>query len=104
MAQSKNGQLAREPRTGLSPMTGYISAAYRRSESLSIDDLFQRGINFATGRSGKIDLIEAHKWFNLAAARGKASAADRREEIASEMSHAEIAEALRAAREWLSTQ
>lgn len=85
-------------------MTGYISAAYRRSESLSIDELFQLGISFATGRSGRIDLIEAHKWFNLAAANGKASAADRREEIASEMSREEIAEALRSAREWLATQ
>ncbi len=85
-------------------MTGYISAAYRRSESLSIDELFQRGISFATGRSGKIDLIEAHKWFNLAAAKGKASAAHHREEIASELSKDEIAEALRAAREWLASQ
>ncbi len=85
-------------------MTGYISAAYRRSESLSIDELFQRGINFATGRAGKIDLIEAHKWFNLAASRGRASAAHHREEIASEMSREEIAEALRAAREWIARQ
>lgn len=85
-------------------MTGYISAAYRRSESLSIDELFQRGISFATGRSGTVDLIEAHKWFNLAAAGGKNAAAHHREEIASEMSREEIAEALRAAREWLATQ
>jgi TPR repeat protein len=85
-------------------MTGYISAAYRRSEALSIDELFQRGISFATGRTGKIDLIEAHKWFNLAAAKGQSSAAHHREEIASEMSKEEIAEALRAAREWLASQ
>ena len=85
-------------------MTGYISAAYRRSEALSIDELFQRGISFATGRTGRIDLIEAHKWFNLAAAKGQSSAAQRREEIASEMSKEEIAEALRAAREWLASQ
>lgn len=89
---------------GFNPMTGYISAAYRRSEALSIEELFQRGITFATGRAGKIDLIEAHKWFNLAAAQGKTAAADHREEIASEMSREEIAEALRAAREWLATQ
>lgn len=85
-------------------MTGYISAAYHRSESISIEDLFQRGISFATGRTGKIDLIEAHKWFNLAAAKGQTSAAHHREEIAAEMSREEIAEALRAAREWLSGQ
>ncbi len=85
-------------------MTGYLSAAYRRSETLSIEDLFQRGIAFATGRSGPVNLIEAHKWFNLAAAKGESAAAERREEIATEMSREEIAEALRAAREWLSKQ
>lgn len=85
-------------------MTGNLSAAVRHGEALSIEDLFQRGIAFATGRQGSIDLIEAHKWFNLAAAKGKTAAAARREEIATEMSREEIAEALRAAREWLSTQ
>ena len=85
-------------------MTGYLSAAVRHGESHSIEDLFQRGIAFATGREGKIDLIEAHKWFNLAASKGKTAAAERREEIATEMSREEIAEALRAAREWISTQ
>ena len=85
-------------------MTGYLSAAVRHGESHSIEDLFQRGIAFATGREGKIDLIEAHKWFNLAASKGKVAAAERREEIATEMSREEIAEALRAAREWIATQ
>lgn len=49
------------------------------------------------------DRVAAHKWFNLAAARGNAKAADHRREIAAEMSPAEIAAAQRAAREWLTT-
>ncbi len=54
--------------------------------------------------SGELfDRIAAHKWFNLAAARGNWKAAEHRREIAAEMSAAEIAAAQRAAREWLNT-
>ncbi len=67
-----------------------------------IEDLISRGIAFASGRKGRVDLVEAHKWFNLAAVGGDSDAVRRREEIASEMSRDEIAEALRAARTWLS--
>jgi TPR repeat protein len=45
--------------------------------------------------------IEAHKWFNIAAMRGNAEAALLRQELAAEMTPAEIAGAQRAAREWL---
>jgi TPR repeat protein len=48
-----------------------------------------------------IDLIEAHKWFNIAAARGNREATRLRREIAAEMSDGEIATAQRAARDWL---
>jgi hypothetical protein len=68
----------------------------------STAELFERGLAFAAGRCGEIDLIEAHKCFNLAAAAGDASAARCREELAAEMSRAQLAEALRAAREWVS--
>lgn len=52
--------------------------------------------------SGELfDRIAAHKWFNLAAARGNRKAIDHRREIAAEMSAMEIAAAQRAAREWL---
>ncbi len=47
------------------------------------------------------DLIEAHKWFNLAASRGHEEAALCRADVADEMSAREIAEAQRRAREWL---
>jgi uncharacterized protein len=65
-------------------------------------DFFQLGLAYSTGREGPVDLIEAHKWFNIAAARGDRMAAQHREELASEMSREEIAAALRAAREWIS--
>lgn len=69
---------------------------------LSTENFFERGLAFASGRTGQVDLIEAHKCFNLAAASGNPGAARRREELATEMSRDQIAEALRAAREWLS--
>ena len=55
----------------------------------------------SAGREVALDLIAAHKWFNLAALRGNAEAKRYRMEIASEMSRAEVAEAQRQAREWL---
>lgn len=61
----------------------------------------ERGIDCATGRAGALDLIEAHKWFNIAALRGDAEAARRRQEIAGELQPGDIAAALRRAREWL---
>jgi TPR repeat protein len=66
------------------------------------ESFFERGLAYSTGREGQTDLIEAHKWFNIAASRGYEIAARHREELACEMSRAEIAAALRAAREWIS--
>ena len=65
------------------------------------EHLFQLGLAVSTGAAGRVDIIEAHKWFNIAAARGDKIAALHREEIASEMTREEIAAALRAAREWM---
>lgn len=64
-------------------------------------DMIEAGIGWASGRAGRIDLVEAHKWFNLAALRGEGRAVTHRAEVASEMTRAEIAQAQRAAREWL---
>lgn len=83
-------------------MSGHLHSAPDGEGGLSIQELFRRGIAFAAGRVGQVDLIEAHKCFNLAAAAGDAGAARMREEIAAEMTRDQIAEALRAAREWLS--
>ncbi len=62
---------------------------------------FQLGLSYATGRSVPLDLVSAHKWFNLAAHAGVAEAAGLRRELAAEMSPDEIALAQRAAREHL---
>lgn len=63
--------------------------------------LYELGLMYAAGRDGEEDLIAAHKWFNIAAYRGFAMARARREEIALEMSKAQIMKAQRAARDWL---
>jgi len=47
------------------------------------------------------DLIEAHKWFNLAASKGHEEASWCRADISEEMTAREIAEAQRRARQWL---
>ena len=67
------------------------------------DALFDLGMSYATGRSVPLDLVSAHKWFNLAAMRGNKDAIRLRREVAEQMSDAEIAEAQRAARNWLTT-
>ena len=64
---------------------------------------FDLGVAYSTGGSGvECDLIEAHKWFNLAAVAGYEEAALCRADISEEMTAREIAEAQRRAREWLS--
>ena len=67
-----------------------------------INACFDLGVAFSTGSNGaECDLIEAHKWFNLAAARGHEEAAHCRADISDEMTAREIAEAQRRARQWL---
>ena len=65
------------------------------------DMLFELGMIYSVGRDVPIDLVSAHKWFNLAAVRGNPDAARLRREVAEQMSDGEIAEAQRAARAWL---
>jgi len=64
--------------------------------------LFDLGVAFSTGSGGvDVDLIEAHKWFNLAALNGNEEAVYCRAEISDEMTAREIADAQKAARAWL---
>lgn len=68
-----------------------------------ISAYFDLGIAYSTGSHGaECDLIEAHKWFNLAAVAGLDEAANCRADISEEMTAREIAEAQRRARQWLS--
>jgi len=68
------------------------------------DALFQLGLLYCVGRDVDVDLVEAHKWFNLAALRGNAEAKRYRLEISREMTKPEISRAQRLAREWIATQ
>ena len=65
------------------------------------DLLFERGLYWASGRSGVVNLVAAHKWFNLAALKGRTDAITMRREIAEMMSDVEIATAQREARAWM---
>ncbi|HEU0045460.1 hypothetical protein [Sphingomonas sp.] len=68
------------------------------------DALYELGVCYSTGTSGvPIDLVEAHKWFNLAAIAGLETAKDCRTDIAEDMSAREIASAQAAARSWLAS-
>ena len=72
------------------------------AERGNVDALFDLGVAYSTGRGGiEVDLIEAHKWFNLAALNGSTRGQECRAEISVEMTAREIAEAQRQARAWL---
>lgn len=64
--------------------------------------LYHLGLAYSTGQGVGVDYVAAHKWFNLAAMRGVDDAKRWRATMASELSTAQIAEAQRQAREWLS--
>jgi TPR repeat protein len=70
------------------------------------DACYELGMVFSSGSAGiGVDLIEAHKWFNLAAVAGSEIAKDCRRDIAEDMTAREIATAQAAARAFLvSTQ
>ena len=68
---------------------------------VNADIFFELGMMYSIGRSVPTDFVSAHKWFNLAALRGNTDAIRLRQEIAGQMSEAEIAAAQRAARAWL---
>ena len=66
------------------------------------DELFRMGLLYSTGQGGApLDYVSAHMLFNLAAMRGSQEAKVYRRELSQEMEPADIAEAQRAARQWL---
>ncbi len=70
--------------------------------SMTGDDLFKLGLLYSTGQGGApLDLVSAHMLFNLAALKGSEEAKSYRKELSQEMSSQEVAEAQRAARQWL---
>jgi len=93
---------------------GPVHPADHRSEDLlvancltaaalgTVGAYYDLGVAYSTGSHGvNCDLIEAHKWFNLAAVAGHEEAALCRADISEEMTAREIAEAQRRARQWL---
>lgn len=68
---------------------------------VTAEAMFEFGMMYASGREAPVDLVSAHKWFNIAAMKGHAEAARMRREVAAEMKDAEIGQAQRAARDWL---
>lgn len=66
------------------------------------EDYYNLGVACSVGQGEiELDLVQAHKWFNLAVMAGMREAQEDRAFIAAEMTSAEIAEAQRQARAWL---
>jgi TPR repeat protein len=87
----------------LKSATFLIESRLRDAAMGDSDALYELGVAYSTGTGGiDVDLIEAHKWFNLAALNGSDRAQMCRAEISEEMTAREIAEAQRQARAWLS--
>jgi len=79
-----------------------VATCLAQYEQGSLDALYDLGVAFSTGSHGTVcDMIEAHKWFNIAASKGHEEASWCRADVADEMTAREIAEAQRRAREWL---
>ena len=72
------------------------------SPEMSGDELFRLGLMYSTGQGGApVDLVSAHMIFNLAAMKGSIEAKVYRRELSQEMDRDDVAEAQRAARQWL---
>ncbi len=78
-----------------------LAQCERDAKNGRADALYNLGLAYSADHGIGVDLVMAHKWFNLAAARGMEAAATWRNQLASEMSSRQIAEAQKQAREWL---
>ena len=97
-----NAKLAGQP-ADLSGEDMLVASCLAAAAQGEVSAYYDLGVAYSTGSHGvDCDLIEAHKWFNLAAVTGHAEAAMCRADISDEMTAREIAEAQRRARQWLS--
>jgi TPR repeat protein len=78
-----------------------LASADATKTGVDPDALYDLGMMYAAGRSVPVDLVAAHKWFNLAALKGRRDAVGLRRELAELMSDVEIAMAQREARIWM---
>lgn len=82
-----------------------VARALAAAAQGDVSALFDLGVVYSTGSHGvECDLIEAHKWFNIAASRGHEDAGFCRADVSDEMTAREIAEAQRRARQWLADE
>ena len=80
----------------------YVAQCLAEAAQGDIAAYFNLGVAYSTGSQGvECDLIEAHKWFNLAASKGHEEASWCRADISDEMTAREISEAQRRARQWM---
>ena len=82
-------------------MAQFDTQTLHQATECRADALCEMGLKYATGRGCSVDLIAAHKWLNIAAIKGSDRAAELRSDVAASMSKLQLAEALRAAREWM---
>ena len=88
--------------TSLKNATFLIESRMRDAARGHAGAYYELGMVYSSGAEGvDIDLIEAHKWFNLAAIAGNTRAQECRADIAEEMSARDIIAAQKAARAWL---
>ncbi|WP_404335069.1 hypothetical protein AB2M62_15155 [Sphingomonas sp. MMS12-HWE2-04] len=79
-----------------------IESRLRDAARGDADACYDLGMVYSSGADGVgVDLVEAHKWFNIAAVSGSEAAQMCRAEIAEDMTAREINDAQKAARAWL---
>lgn len=80
----------------------FLQAQLAKAFEGETEAFYELGVAYSVGKDGiDIDLVEAHKWFNLAALKGDERAKEDRREVAYDMTSEEIAEAQRNARAFL---
>jgi uncharacterized protein len=84
----------------------YADVQLERPEALltkdaTADEFYRIALIYSEGMDVAVDLISAHKFFNLAASRGHREAKLCRQEMADMMSPIEVVKAQKAAREWM---
>lgn len=72
-----------------------------RGAQTKADAYCNLGLIYATGKSGRVDMVAAHKWLNIAAIKGSERAVSLRADLTQKMNKADLAVALREAREWM---
>ena len=73
----------------------------RRLDEAAMEQLAE---DYAAGNGVEQDIVEAHKWANVAAANGVEAAADRRDVLANLMTPDQVADAQARAKDFMNSQ